>query len=170
MLEEWKKVENYDYEISNLGNIRSLDRDNGHRGKILKPTINDKGYLYIQMSKNSKIRPGVIHRLVAIAFKPNPLNKRCVNHNDGNKLNNYSSNLEWSTHKENNDHAMELGLMIKAKGENVGSAKLTDEQVLEIRNKIGKNSRLTRHILAKEYNVTSQTIINIYKRKIWTHI
>lgn len=106
------------YQISNLGNVRSLDRlVRSHKdktrtikGKSYIPYIGLRGYktVNLRIAKNIKLIP--IHRLVAIAFIDNPDNKPCVNHKDGNKLNNEISNLEWVTYKENNNHARDTGL------------------------------------------------------------
>jgi hypothetical protein len=78
---------------------------------ILKQKIRSRGYYTIRISENSKRKQLKVHRLVAQAFIPNPLNKPCVNHIDGNKLNNSITNLEWCTYKENYDHAITTGLM-----------------------------------------------------------
>lgn len=124
--EEWRPVKGYEgrYEISSYGRIRSLDRDviqifNGiphtrHlKGKLLKPTSNGNGYLSVrviipeQSQKTVKIL--VIHREVAKTFIPNPNNYPVVNHIDGNKSNNISSNLEWCTYQYNTQHAYNNG-------------------------------------------------------------
>ena len=85
-----------------------------------------------------------------MAFIPNPNCKREVNHIDGNKLNNYVDNLEWCTQSENIQHAVATGL--KAQGEEHGRAKLTNEQVEEIRaNPYG----LTLEKLAEKFGVSS---------------
>jgi hypothetical protein len=120
MQEIYKDIKGYEglYQISNLGNIRSLDRQswNGNswftlKGKQLSPADNGKGYLFVGLCKNGKIRSRCyIHRLVAETFLPNPNNKPCVNHIDGNKQNNCLSNLEWVTYEENNKHAYKTGL------------------------------------------------------------
>ena len=114
MKEEWKNIPSMEYyQASNLGRIRSVGhyiKSNFHncklvkrKGRILKQykgvyysiTINDKG----------KTRKKLVHRLVAEAFIPNLLNKPCINHKDGNKLNNNVNNLEWCTIQENTKHA-----------------------------------------------------------------
>lgn len=112
MIEIWKPmpVDGYekDYEISNLGRARSVDRyvnDNGGlkfcKGKILKPAINNCGYHMISLSKNQKLHTFRLCRLVAKAFVPNPYNLPCVNHKDECKTNDIYTNLEWVDYKTN---------------------------------------------------------------------
>ena len=92
--------------------------------KKLYPNINkERGYLYARTSN----RNYQIHRLVASAFIDNPFNKPCVNHKDSNRHNNIISNLEWVTHQENTDHAIQGGRMRPLK-KNEGNLKYTNEQ------------------------------------------
>ena len=107
-IEIWKDVENYEgfYQVSNLGRVKSLERDvflpngivNRHiEEKILVPILNAYGYSFVNLHKNGKSKAILIHRLVALAFIPNPENKPQVNHKDENPLNNRVDNLEWCT-------------------------------------------------------------------------
>lgn len=102
MKEIWKDIKGYEglYQVSNLGKVKSLKKN-----IILKPYIEKKGYLRIDLNKNGKSKHYLIHRLVAEAFIPNPLNKLQINHIDCNKQNNCINNLEWSTNLENAIHA-----------------------------------------------------------------
>ena len=106
MKEVWKDIEGDEglYKISNLGYVYSIKSK-----KILK--IHDRqGYKYSQLWKCSKGKNFLIHRLVALAFIPNPENKKEVNHIDGDKSNNKVDNLEWVTSSENKIHAQKIGL------------------------------------------------------------
>lgn len=124
MEEIWKDIVGYEglYMVSSFGNVKSLDRIVGHchgktkpiKGCILKPSIDAYGYKIIGLNKNNHHQTKTIHRLVAIAFIPNPENKPEVNHKDTNKLNCYESNLEWATSKENIIHACKHGLHRKS--------------------------------------------------------
>ena len=107
---------------------------NSITGKFLKGQVNClHGYFSYNITlPNGKMKRLPAHRLVAIAYIPNPDNKPEVNHIDGNKLNNNVKNLEWCTFKENSIHAVEHNL-IKS-GEESHRSKLRNEDVLFIRN------------------------------------
>lgn len=98
-MEQWKSVVGYEgfYEVSNKGMLRNA------KG-ILKKFHVDHGYCYVHLHREGKHKKCLMHRLVAMAFIANPLNKRCVNHLDSNRQNNHVENLEWCTHSENNKH------------------------------------------------------------------
>ena len=107
MEEIWKDYI-YNYQISNLGRIR-----NKKTNKILKARVNNEGYLCVCVSlgKRGSYKMIKIHRAVAECFIPNINNYPIINHKDGNKTNNVSSNLEWNTYQENTLHAIKIGLL-----------------------------------------------------------
>lgn len=100
MEEIWKDIEGYEglYQVSNMGRVKSLKND-----IILKPYIL-RGYEKVLLYKNKKRKHFQIHRLVAMAFIPNPDNKPQVNHKDENKTNNCVDNLEWCTGHYNHNY------------------------------------------------------------------
>ena len=104
--EIWKDIKGYEglYQISNFGNVKRIQSN-----KYIKPH-NEKGYIRVALCKNNKVKHLYLHRLIATAFIPNPENKSDVNHKDGNKMNNKINNLEWTTRKENMNHAKDTGL------------------------------------------------------------
>jgi hypothetical protein len=108
-MEKFKEIEGYngDYFISNFGNVKSLKYN---KVKYLTPTLNQRGYLYVKLSKDNKKTFFLIHKLVAEYFINNPNNKPIPNHKDGDKINNHYLNLEWSTYSENIKHAYDMGL------------------------------------------------------------
>lgn len=160
-METWKPVVGYEgiYEVSNIGNIK-----NSKTNKILKQPKRS-GYPSVGMAKNKIAKNHRIHRLVAMAFIENPENKRCVNHKDGNKLNNNVENLEWCTHSENNYHAMKNGLNHSRKGHEQKFSKLTNEMVIEIIEKLKTNFPTE---ICKQYNVSSRTIYDIKLGNTWS--
>ena len=151
------------YSVSNHGNIR-----NNTTEYILKPFITERGYLQVNIAFSSRPKRITIdvHRLVARAFVENPYNKPYVNHKDGNKLNNIAVNLEWVTPKENNDHAVSIGL-IKS-GEDSYLAKLTEDDVLEIIELLKQGYRNID--LAREFRVSFNTIDDIRCNRTWRYI
>lgn len=98
-LGEWKPVVGYEgqYEVNNLGEVRSFPNRKHKRIQILKPTPDIKGYLQIGLGSAKNRKTIRIHRLVAEAFIPNPDGFPCVNHKDEDKTNNRVDNLEWCT-------------------------------------------------------------------------
>lgn len=118
--EIWKDVKGYEglYQVSNLGNIKSLARYKKNHSKLQKVeerklnmyTNKYNGYVYIVLTKNAIEKNIRVHKLVAQAFIPNSENKPQINHIDGNKENNRVDNLEWCTCKENVIHAYKNGL------------------------------------------------------------
>lgn len=116
--EEWRDILGFEgaYQVSNLGRVRSLDRDihyinNGtpavlhKKGIILKQTPDVDGYLRVGVICEGRSKNFGVHRLVAQAFIPNPDNLPCVNHKDYDKTNNCVSNLEWCTVEYNNHYS-----------------------------------------------------------------
>lgn len=158
--EIWKDVIGLDgmYQVSNKGKIK-----NTKTGKTLKPYL-IQGYPTVDL----KGRQSSVHRVVAIHFKDNPLNKPQVNHKDCDKTNNNDWNLEWVTGSENAIHAVQNGLLHPLlKGEQSYAAKLSDIEVIQIR-QIGR--RIPSRKLATIFNVTKSTILRVINRQIWTHI
>ena len=107
-MEIWKSVKDYEgyYEVSNKGRIKSLTSN-----KTLSPQNNGVGYLKVELWKDKSGKKKYIHRLVAEAFLPNPLNRTEVNHKDSNPANNTIENLEWVSSSENTKHAVYKGAL-----------------------------------------------------------
>lgn len=126
MNEIWKAIPGYEnfFEVSNLGNFRSLDRLVPYRnrkmrnypGKALKVEQMEDGYQRIVLMRDGIRKRYMCHRLVAEAFIPNPNNLAQVNHKDGIRNNNTVENLEWCTQSQNERHSIDvLGKSMKGK-------------------------------------------------------
>jgi len=98
-MESWKKVEGYEaYEVSDWGRVR--------RGEnVLKGYLESRGYLRVNLYNGGVCKKNLIHRLVGIAFLPNPEGKLTINHIDHDKANNLLANLEWATYSEQTLHS-----------------------------------------------------------------
>jgi len=95
-MEIWKDIEGYpNYQVSNMGRVKSLNYRRTGKEKIIKGSKNNSGYLTVTLSKEGKMKSYFIHRLVASAFLDNPNNLQQVNHKDENIKNNCVENLEW---------------------------------------------------------------------------
>ena len=98
-METWKKIEGFEsYEVSDWGRVR-------RGGRVLKGSINSCGYRHLRPSRDGVSVTKTIHRLVCIAFLPNPDAKHTINHIDHDKTNNRLENLEWATHTEQKIHS-----------------------------------------------------------------
>jgi len=118
MQEIWKDIKGFEgsYQVSNLGNIRSLTRKVNTfygvrtvKGKILKPLKTNTNYFRVDLKQNQKHNYLSIHKLVAETFIPNPNNYPVINHKDNNPLNNCLDNLEWCTQSYNVQYAYKNG-------------------------------------------------------------
>lgn len=166
-MEQWRQVGDWPYEVSDLGRIRRTEPACGTSvGKVIKPFTMQNGYLRINLLDAPRRSHFFVHRLVAEAFVPNPTGRPLVNHKDGNKGNPRADNLEWVTQEENQLHAV---AMHGHYGSGAGRAKLTDEQVLAIRERYtgewGQQARL-----AAEFGVTQMLISKIVHGNCWTHL
>lgn len=187
--EEWKAVPGYEdrYEVSNFGRVLSLtriiERSDGRKskleGRLRNLGLNSDGYPAVKLYKNSKAKNVKVHRLVAQCFVDNPKNKKIVNHLDGDKTNNLATNLEWVTSSENAQHAYDTGLFKpnnpnvngNCQGEKNGSSKLTEKDVLFIRENARKNGgKLTQKVMSERFGVGNNTISNIVNFNSWKHI
>lgn len=160
MKEEWKDIKGLEgyYQISNLGNVKSIDREvianiNGGkkilRGKPMKlsESVNKRRenygyYLVVNLRKNGKNKVWFVHRLVAEAFINNPNKYPIVNHIDGNKHNNKADNLEWCTYAHNNIHALNNGLR-KPRGASISQINIEDNKEIATYRSISEASRIT---------------------------
>lgn len=108
-MEIWKDVKGYEglYLVSNYGNVM---RTKNGQNKILQLSTFTSGYKCVGLRKGTEAKTVKVHRLVAIAFIPNPENKPHINHINCNTIDNTVENLEWCTHAENMAHAVRTGL------------------------------------------------------------
>lgn len=143
-MSRFKEIEGYnnDYFITEDGDVISVKR-----GKkiLLKKRVNSRGYYYVNLCKNGKYKSICIHRLVGIYFVENNNGFNVLNHIDGNKLNNRYDNLEWCDQVHNMKEASRMGLL-----------------------KIRSNEKLSYDKIAKMFDVSKATIINICKNRIYT--
>ena len=184
IVEQWKPVVGYEglYEVSNLGQVQSLDRTchdkNGlakkFKGKVLAniKKINTYGEYYIirlPRKTGGHMNAYVAHLVLEAFVGPRPIKAECC-HCDGNSLNNNADNLRWGSPKENSRDKYEHGTVLW--GSKNHQAKLTEEQVIEIRKKYVCNSKYKTNSkeLAAEYGVDSQTIGKIVRRERWQHL
>ena len=148
-------------EVSTNGQIR-----NKKTKHIYKLNLTGDGYLGVCISLGSRSNKKMIkvHKAVAETFIPNPNNLPQVNHINGNKLNNYSSNLEWCTNQENQIHAIKNGLKTydSSRGIKNINSKFSKEDVVWIRNNyIPNDKEFGCRALANKFGVSHVTISKI---------
>ena len=104
-MEIWKDIDRYEglYQVSNFGRVKSIGYG---KERVLKAGVNSRGYLNVVLFKDGKGKSFTVHRLVAIAFIPNPENKEQIDHIDTVRTNNRVSNLRWCTQEENQNNSL----------------------------------------------------------------
>jgi hypothetical protein len=181
MLEQteiWKDIPEFQgfYQISNLGRVRSCDRyvakhKNGAlsllKGSLKKIVYEKNHYPFVDLYKNNKRSKQYMHRLMAIAFLPNPKNLKEINHIDGNKQNFSPSNLEWCSHIDNCLHAINTKLH-DCQGEQHHNATLLNETVIKIREL--HQSGITQTEISKKFSINLRLVSKIVNRERWKHI
>ena len=122
-MEIWRAIPNYQgYEVSNQGRVKTVDKVTYSGGivrhwknRIIKLKTDKSGYKRVSLWSNGKQKDWLVHRLVADMFLSKKDGLDIVNHIDGDTGNNYDSNLEWTDHSGNLQHAYENGLNQAAK-------------------------------------------------------
>lgn len=174
--EIWQPVQGFEecYEVSNRGRIKRIkNRSDAVQSirieHILNPSLAGHGYQSVTLCINNKPVRRNVHRLVAQSFLPPPLeHQTCVNHKDGNKLNNIVDNLEWCSYKENESHKINV-LQKHSKGENHYGSKLTDKDIPIIRQLLTEGE-LSLRTIGDRFGVHPVTIWGIKHNHNWTHI
>ncbi|MCM2293047.1 NUMOD4 motif-containing HNH endonuclease [Allorhizobium sp. BGMRC 0089] len=166
MIEEWRPVKDWPYEVSSEGRVRRAET-----GRIRSPILmKSTGYLMVSMTRpNGDRLMAAIHRLVAFAFLGEPPHPDMqVNHKDSDRANPKLDNLEWATISENILHGYRQGAC-NATGSANGYSKLTDEAVIAIRSE-ASSDRSNFVALAAKFNVSKATIYDVVKGRTWTHL
>ena len=156
------------FEVSTDGKIR-----NAKTQKVYKTFVNKEGYeqVCVSLGHTDKKKVFKIHRAIAETFISNPENKPEVNHKDGDKLNNHVWNLVWMTSSENTRHAYENGLASARRGVDHPLAKLTEEDILYIReNYIPYDSVYGARALGRKFGVNKNSIRDIVSGKSYVNV
>ena len=167
--EIFKDIKGYEglYQVSNLGRIKSLERDiiypNGkiqhYNEKMLSPNSDKNEYKTIKLCKNGKIKRYLVHRLVAEAFIDNPDNLPCVNHKDENKQNNNVENLEFCSVAYNNSYGSRLETL-KAKNTGQKRSEETKQKIREAKKgmKVSENTKIKLGKPVEQYDLDGNFI------------
>jgi hypothetical protein len=181
-MEVWKDIKGYEgkYQISSYGRVKSLKRRTRTNHLVPERLLNTTtrltkdGYCRVTLigeHGRGDAHDYRVHRLVAQAFIPNPENKATVNHIDGDKTNNHVENLEWNTREENMQHAYKHHLKKSMQGALNDNAKLTPEQVRQIRKEyIPQSTKYGTVALAKKYGVTNRVIGLVVRHKAYRNV
>lgn len=169
MEEIWKDVPGYEriYEVSSLGNIRSLVSNKGiRRTKILSPSKSGRRYKSAVLYKDGLRTEVALHRLICMAFF-GPSEGKQVNHKNGDRFDNRIENLEYMTAQENTAHGRRI--LGKCVGEKNGGAKITEKDVRDIRRRF-ELCASSFASMGRQYGISEVQVARICKRQIWKHI
>ena len=174
--EIWKNIKGFEglYEVSNLGNIKSLSKINKNKNKLVAQRVQNNGYIHVCLSKNGKTQIKTVHRIVAQAFLPPIEGKKEINHINGIKTDNRAENLEWVSHRENVIHAISNGLFFdirKIKDRSYASkpvAKIKDGIVVKTYKSMSDAAKCENISLsAMQWRTTHNSVVNGYS---WKHL
>lgn len=178
--ELWKDIPSWEglYQASTHGRIKSLERiihrnvsKPGERGssptrrwpEAILQTTYKRRYLKVRLWRNQHPTDYNVHRLILLAFMGEPPPGQVACHNDGDPYNNRLENLRWDTMKSNHADRDRHG---KApKGTRNGNAKLTEEQVLAIRDDDRQYA-----VIAQDHDITDGNVSHIKSRRAWKHL
>ena len=177
-MEEWRDVIGYEgvYQVSDFANIKRIDSGKGvQTGRILKHRTTDEGYKQVKLCVNCVARVVFVHILVAEAFISKRVDGMQTNHKNGNPADNRPENLEWVTPSQNLQHAYDVLGRGAPRGENHGNAKLTTDDVREIRRLSATRKEYhgfenSYQDLADRFGVSKGLIGHIVNYRAWKHI
>lgn len=149
--------EEWDYEVGSFGTVVSLKF--GKR-RALSPSPQSDGYQQVSLCKGGKKKHCLVHRLVAIAFHPNPENKCEVDHKNSMRDDNRASNLEWVAVWERRLRGYSL--------DDIRSSKLTKDDIREIRHLHETGSTLKK--MASRFGLSEGNVSRIVNYEIWMYI
>lgn len=146
-----------EYEVSARGQVRRSGPAKGARpGRVLEPDVHpSSGLVSVRLSRHDIVTAAYVHHLVMAAWgTPSPDPAAVVTHADGDRSNNELRNLRWASRVE-----------LAARGSRVGTSRLTEEAVAEIR-----ESDLTDTVLAAIYGVSQSTVSRARRGRTWRHV
>lgn len=159
--EKWENIRGYEgyYQVSNYGNVRSLDRsikysdgrNYNYEGQMLMPVKDNHDYLWVGLTKNSITINFSIHRLVGEYFLDGYFEGAVINHKDRNSLNNHHSNLEWCTQRWNVQHGK-------------GWHRSKEEEVKESLKELYVNDKKTTLEIAELLKISDRTVRKYLKQ------
>lgn len=138
------------------------------KGLHRKTYEHPNGYEIFPYWLDGKFKTTPVHRLVALAFIPNPMSKPCVNHIDGNKMNNHVTNLEWVTYSENTIHALVTGLKVPELGEDVHNSSISNLECHELCKMMVQGLRNKE--IVEITGVSEHVVKSIRSGRTWSHI
>ena len=167
----WKPVKGFEgYFINELGEVKSTRSFKGTKEKILKGSYNQQGYKTYNLMRNGEVYRKPLHRLLMETFIPNPNNLPCINHIDGNILNNSLENLEWCTYGHNQKEAYRLGL----KQPRIKPKKVVqldkDYRIVAFWNSVNEASKKLNYSAGTICNCCNEKRSKTYKGFIWRYV
>lgn len=158
-LEEFNNLESRKIDKFPFHSVTKDGRIFSHKNNIfMNVSTNEEGYQRITLRNGNYEKKFLVHRIVALAFIPNPLNKPQVNHIDSNKSNNCVENLEWITNKENREHSLRQyrTLSIVPKNYSINNFRQVEKNIVKAKVEI--------NILKKDLLKDNQEVAQIMKQ------